>query len=213
MIEKNYFRVKEIIKEKNPDCRLVIITKNRSIDEIEKLIRIGHRDFGENRVQELESKVSILNEKYNDLIWHFVGHLQSNKVKRVVKTCEYIHSLDSTKTADKIEKSCQQFNKKVKCFIEINIAKDPKKHGIFLEDLEHFYLELKNKQYKNLEIIGLMTIAPFVKAEDTRIFFKELKNAANKINLNELSMGMSNDYIIALEEGATFVRIGRKIFE
>lgn len=208
-IKENYELVKSRIGQINPNCKLVIITKNRSVEQIEKLISLGHRDFGENRLQELEEKVG----KVEGAVWHFVGHLQSNKAKRATLLCEMIHSIDSIKLARKINNAAAELGKKQKILIEVNVSGEAAKYGIKPSVLANFLGEIKKLNLENIAILGLMTMAPFMEAEKTRPYFKKLRELAEGFGLKELSIGMTNDYIVALEEGATIVRIGTAIFE
>ena len=164
--------------------------------------------FGENKVQEALEKWTDIKQSFNHIQLHMIGKLQSNKVKFVVPLFDYIHSLDSLKLAEKISTEQKKINKKLKIFIQINIGNEDQKSGINEDQLENFY---KNCVHKlNLDIIGLMCLPP--KNEDTKNYFLKMKNLAKKIEVNELSMGMSNDYLDAAKTGSTFLRIGSKIF-
>ena len=213
MISNNYERIIKEINSANPECRLVAVTKNHSADEVRELIELGQKDFGENKLQELTEKADALKKEMSEgkIIWHFIGHLQSNKAKKAVELCEWIHSVESLKLAKKIDSAAEEFNKKQKILIEVNVAGEENKYGLNPAEVEDFVNELKGMD--NLDVKGLMTMAPFVEAEETRPYFKKLKELADKLGLEELSMGMSNDYRVALEEGASFVRIGSLLFE
>jgi len=213
MISNNYERIIKEINSVNPECRLVAVTKNHSADEVRELIELGQKDFGENKLQELAEKADALEKEMREgkITWHFIGHLQSNKAKKAVELCEWIHSVESLKLAKKIDSAAEEFNKKQKILIEVNVAGEENKYGLNPAEVEDFVNELKGMD--NLDVKGLMTMAPFVEAEETRPYFKKLKELADKLGLEELSMGMSNDYRVALEEGASFVRIGSLLFE
>ncbi len=209
--KENYRFVKGVIEKINPDCKLVVVTKNRTIQQINELIFLGQQRFGENRMQELEIKAEKLkNEK---IIWHFVGHLQSNKAKRAVELCEMIHSVDSIKLARKIDAAAIELGKKQKILVEVNVSGEKTKYGVKPEQLGNFLEELKKLNLKNIGVFGLMTMAPYIPAKETMPYFRKLRELAKEYGLRELSMGMSNDYRIALEEGATILRIGTAIFD
>ena len=214
MLEKNYLEVKEKINAVNHSCRLVVVSKGRSAAELRKLIALGQNDFGENKVQELEDKAEELAEemKQDRITWHFIGHLQGNKAKRAVGLCGLIHSVDSFKLAGKINEAAKESGKVQKILIEINISGEESKYGVKPGEAEKFLQEIKDCRFENLEIAGLMGMAPLVEKEKARPYFRKLKGIAEKLGLKELSMGMSNDYEIALEEGATIARIGTAIF-
>ena len=159
-------------------------------------------------MQEAVEKWTDIKKSSNHIQLHMIGKLQSNKVKFVVPLFDYIHSLDNLKLAEKISIEQKKINKKIKIFIQINIGNEDQKSGINEDQLENFY---KNCVHQlNLDIIGLMCLPP--KNEDTKNYFLKMKNLAKKIEVNELSMGMSNDYLEAAKTGSTFLRIGSKIF-
>ena len=200
----------------------IAISKGRNINAIKSLYELGNYNFGENKVQEITHKLKDLNN-YNPLLninWHFIGHLQTNKVAKLIPYINTLHSLNSLKLLETIESyhgkiptnhNIAMMNR-LECFIQVNTAREEQKKGIPVNELDSFLL--KCKKSKSVKIKGLMTIAPLSSnAEDSRKIFQELKFLANKYDLNELSMGMTNDYKIALEEGATSLRIGRLIFE
>ena len=172
------------------------------------LIDYGHIDFGENKVQEaLEKWIDIKND-FKNIKLHMVGKLQTNKVKHAVTIFDYIHSLDNLKLAEKISTEQIKKNKKLKIFIQINIGNESQKSGILPENLENFYKICNNDL--NLNIIGLMCLPPNnLNAEK---YFSEMFELSKKINLKELSMGMSNDYLNAIKYNSTYLRIGSKIF-
>ena len=172
------------------------------------LIDYGHLDYGENKVQEAIDKWTDIKSSNNDLQLHMVGKLQTNKVKHAVKIFDYIHSLDSIKLAKKISEEQNKIGKNIKLFIQINIGSEIQKSGIMIDDLENFYTTCV-KDF-NLNIIGLMCLPPA--NIDPSNYFETMKNQANKLTLSELSMGMSADYLKAIKFGASYVRIGSKIF-
>ena len=199
----------EKIKQEIGDTLLVAVSKTRSNEEILEAYNCGIRDFGENYVQELIKKMDSLNKKIR---WHMIGHLQTNKVKEIVKRNIYlIESVDSIKLAKVINEEAIKNEKIVNILIEVNIANDDNKTGCRLEDLDE--LVLFTKELSNINIKGLMAIAPHT--EDKKIIrkaFKDMKKLKDKYKLKLLSMGMSNDYKIAIKEGSNIVRIGTKIF-
>ena len=207
----NLIFVENTLKTENIDLKkvsIIAVSKTFPIDEINPLINHGQIHFGENKVQEALEKWTDIKQSFNHIQLHMIGKLQSNKVKFVVPLFDYIHSLDSLKLAEKISAEQKKINKKLKIFIQINIGNEDQKSGINEDQLENFY---KNCVHKlNLDIIGLMCLPP--KNEDTKNYFLKMKNLAKKIEVNELSMGMSNDYLDAAKTGSTFLRIGSKIF-
>ena len=172
------------------------------------LIEHGHIHFGENKLHEAMNKWSNISNKYHNLKLHMIGKLQTNKVKQAVSIFDYIHSIDSLKLAKKISIEQNKINKKIKLFIQVNIGDENQKNGISIKNLKDFY-ECLGKEL-NLDIIGLMCIPP-IDAEPEDVF-KEMNSLNNIIGLKELSMGMSSDYLKGIKHGATFVRIGSKIF-
>ena len=170
------------------------------------IINYGHFHYGENKVREaVEKWTEIKNNKNIKL--HLIGKLQSNKVKSAIKLFDYIHSLDSKKLADKIHNTQNELKIKTKQFIQVNIGNEDQKSGISLDEVPNFYSYCKNL---NLDIVGLMCIPPF--NEDAKKYFEPMSKLNNNLKLNELSMGMSSDYMDAIENNATFVRIGSSIF-
>jgi len=164
--------------------------------------------FGENKVQEAVEKWTKIKREFKDIKLHMIGKLQTNKVKFVVPLFDYIHSLDSIKLAQKINQEQNKIKKNLKIFVQVNIGNEEQKSGIKVEDLEEFYK--KCMLDLNLNIVGLMCLPP--KNINSNEYFLKMKNLAMKLNIKELSMGMSNDYLDAANCGATFVRIGSKIF-
>lgn len=187
---------------------LIAVSKTKPIEEIQKVYDLGIRDFGENKVQELLTKIDVLPK---DIKWHMIGHLQTNKVKDIIDKVYMIHSVDSIKLAKEINKQAIKKDIKVNILIEINIGNEESKFGLNPVDLESFLKEIK--ELTNLNVLGLMCVAPYKENnEDTRIYFKEMKKLKETYNLQLLSMGMSNDYKIALEEGSNYIRVGTLIF-
>ena len=196
------------IQTKSSSAEVIAVSKTFPMSKILPLVNHGHKHFGENKVQEAIDKWTSVKEDFIDIKLHLIGKLQTNKVKHALPLFDYIHSLDSQKLAEKI--ADQQIKKsiKVKTFIQINIGNETQKNGIEIENLENFY-EKCSKEYK-LDIVGLMCLPPIDK--DAGIYFSKMHELLKKINLKELSMGMSNDYIEALKHKSTFLRIGSKIF-
>ncbi len=186
---------------------IIAVSKTFSIEKIKPLIDHGHLHFGENKVQEAVNKWQDLKSVSSDIQLHLIGKLQTNKVKFAVPLFDYIHSLDNLKLAEKICNEQKKIGKSLKIFIQVNIGNEPQKNGIELENLKSFYDKCVNQF--NLNIIGLMCIPP---QNNVEIYFKEMQKLKNNLNLNELSMGMSSDFLKAVDNGSTFVRIGSKIF-
>ena len=189
------------------NLKIIAVSKTFSIDQILPLINHGHLDYGENKVQEAINKWSDVRLEYSDIKLHLIGKLQSNKTKLAVKLFDYIHSVDSEKIAKKIADEELKQNKKVKIFIQVNIGDENQKSGITKKNLDEFYSYCKELE---LDIIGLMCIPPA--NIDPKNFFQEMKFLTKKLDLPELSMGMSSDYLEAAKNSATYLRIGSKIF-
>ena len=211
-IVSNFISIEDEIKTQfkynNQSINIIAVSKTFSIEQINPLIDFGHNHFGENKVQEAIDKWKTLKQVNNNLKLHLIGKLQSNKVKLAIPIFDFIHSLDNTKLAKKIFDEEKKLNKKVKIFIQVNIDNEPQKNGIKKEDLADFYNYCSKEL--DLDIIGLMCIPPNnLKSND---YFREMKDLNIKFKLQHLSMGMSNDYLNAIQNGATFVRIGSKIF-
>lgn len=187
---------------------LIVVTKGRSLDDIQKIINLGHIHFGENRVQESINKWEKILNINNKIKLHWIGKLQTNKVKDVIKLFSYVHSLDNDKLALKISVEENNYKKKLFHFVQVNLGEESQKSGILKQDLSNFINYCKNDL--RLNIIGLMCLPPL--NEDPVKYFVELKNLAHIYNLKELSMGMSNDYIEAIKNGSTFIRVGSAIF-
>tara|TARA_Y100001970_G_scaffold294118_1_gene447080 strand:+ start:531 stop:1193 length:663 start_codon:yes stop_codon:yes gene_type:complete len=192
---------------KNRIPKIIAVSKTFKIDHILPLIEYGHIDYGENKVQEAIEKWSEVKIKNDKIKLHLIGKLQTNKVKFAVKLFDYIHSVDNEKLAKKIADEQLKQNKKPKIFIQINLGEEVQKTGIIKENLLDFY---KYSKDLGLNVIGLMCIPPF--GEDTSKFFSSMNELNSLINLEELSMGMSSDYIKAIEFNATYLRIGSNIF-
>ena len=187
---------------------IVAVSKTFPLTHVIPLINHGHIHFGENKVQEAIEKWSDIKNNFENIKLHMVGKLQTNKVKHVIPLFDYIHSLDNLKLAEKIANEQSKKNKKIKIFIQINIANESQKSGIQTEQIENFYKICHNDL--GLNIIGLMCLPPKNIADEK--YFSEMFNLSRKIKLSDLSMGMSNDYIAAIKYRSTFLRIGSKIF-
>jgi len=206
VIQQELSKIFSINMKTNP--KIVAVTKTFGIKEILPMLDFGHLDFGENKVQEAIEKWSEIKIKYPNINLHMLGKVQTNKVKYLLPLFDYIHSLDNLKLAEKISNEEIKKNKKLKIFIQVNIGNETQKNGIAINELKPFYEECVNNL--GLNIIGLMCLPP--KTQDPTNFFLNLKNLAAKLNLKELSMGMSEDYLKAVKMGATYLRIGSKIF-
>lgn len=223
MIRENLGRVQENIraaaKEAGRDLKgvtLIAVSKTKPVSMIEEAYDCGCRDFGENKVQELCDKYEVLPK---DIRWHLIGHLQRNKVKYVVDKAYLIHSVDSLRLAQEIQKEAEKKQVHVNVLIEVNMAREESKFGVLAEETENLVREIA--KLPNIHIQGLMTIAPVVeKPEDNGIHFANLKQLSvdikgkniDNVNMNVLSMGMTGDYEQAVKDGATYVRVGTGIF-
>ena len=187
--------------------KIIAVSKTFGMDKISPLIEYGHLDFGENKVQEALEKWSDVKTNNKNLKLHLIGKLQTNKVKYAVKIFDFIHSVDSEKLAKKISEEQQKQKKKVKIFIQVNIGDEQQKTGVSKSSVTHLYSYCKTL---NLDVVGLMCIPPLEKSSDT--FFKEMNILNTNLNFNELSMGMSSDYLDAIKNSATYIRIGSNIF-
>ena len=203
----NLILIKKEIQEINPICQLIVVTKTFGIDKVKPIIKTGHKHFGENKVQEALEKWTETKDNNKDIKLHLIGKLQTNKVKFCLPLFDYIHGLDNIKLAEKIANEQVKKNFKPKIFIQINIGDEDQKGGVKQNELLDFYKKII-KEF-DLDIIGLMCIPPFV--DDASPFFIKMKVLSEKINLRELSMGMSDDYIQAAKNSATFIRVGSKI--
>lgn len=223
MLSDNLHEVQENIRKacersgRNPeDVTLIAVSKTKPVSDIEQIYAAGIREFGENKVQEMNDKQKVLP---GDINWHMIGHLQRNKVKYIVDNVAMIHSVDSVRLAEEISKEAVKKNVAVDILVEVNVAKEESKFGLYTEDVRQFVEQIS--KLPGINIKGLMTSAPFVdNPEDNRQYFKKLKdlsvdiNAKNidNVHMDFLSMGMTNDYVVAVEEGATHVRVGTAIF-
>ena len=188
--------------------KIIAVSKTFPINEIEPLINHGHLHFGENKVQEAVDKWTDAKANFQNLKLHMIGKLQTNKVKYVIPLFDYIHSLDNLKLAEKISQEQKKKSKFLKIFIQVNIGNEDQKSGINSNNLSEFYNTCVSEL--NLDIIGLMCIPP--QEEDVEDYFKKMMEFNRSLNLRELSMGMSSDFLEAIKYGSTFVRIGSKIF-
>ena len=223
MIQENISIVNEKIKSicersnRNvSEVTLIAVSKTKPISDIEEAYKTGTRNYGENKVQELDDKYPALPK---DIKWHLIGHLQRNKVKYIINKTYLIHSVDSIRLAEQINIEANKKNLISNILIQVNISNEESKFGLKEEETIDIVREIS--KYKNVHIKGLMTIAPFTEdKEQNRPFFRELKNLSIKIKelnipnveMTELSMGMTGDYEVAIEEGATLVRVGTGIF-
>ena len=198
------------------DIELVAVTKTVDVDVINKAIDYGILHIGESRVQELLKKYEQIG---NVVKWHLIGHLQRNKVKYIIDKVDIIHSLDSFRLAKEINKRAENINRIVECLLQVNVSKGKTKYGVNLEDVKHILEDITS--LNNIRIVGLMTIAPHVDdKEQIRQCFRALKNIFDQISkidfpnikMKYLSMGMSDDFEIAIQEGANFIRVGTSIF-
>ncbi len=198
------------------EVTLIAVSKTKPVEMIEEAMKSGIRIFGENKVQEIIKKEAVLP---NDIDWHLIGHLQRNKVRQIAGKVAMIHSVDSLRLAEQIQKEYKKINETAKILVEVNVAREESKFGLMPEETEKVVREIA--KMSNITVCGLMTIAPYVEnPEDNRVHFQNLRkllvdiNAKNidNISMRELSMGMTGDYEIAIEEGATFVRVGTGIF-
>ena len=191
----------------NKSPNIIAVSKTFGLEKIMPLIEYGHTDFGENKVQEAYEKWSGVKEKFSDLKLHMIGKLQTNKVKLAVKIFDYIHSVDNAKLAKKISEEQSKQKRKLKIFLQVNIGDELQKSGVNKNELLDLFNFCKSI---DLDIIGLMCIPPI--NQDTTNYFSEMKNLNKSLNLYELSMGMSSDYLKASQNHATYLRIGSSIF-
>ena len=203
-------KVKDIINKKQLkiDPKIIVVTKTFPLNKIIPLLESGHNHYGENKIQEAENKWLEIKNRYKDLQLHMIGQLQTNKAKKAVKLFDYIHSLDNDKLALKLSQYQKELGKKIKLFIQVNIAEENQKSGILLNDLNKFYNYCTKEL--SLNVIGLMLLPPI--NDDPIKYFKILKKKSEALNLTELSMGMSADYNQAILNGATYLRLGTAIF-
>jgi len=219
-VEKIKRRIAEAAAKVNrsPDeVAIVAATKNRDINQIKEAVEAGISIIGENRVQEARKKIAFLGSDRKT--WHFIGHLQTNKAKSAVELFQLIQSVDSQRLIEAINQGALKLDKKIDVLIEINLTGDPKKYGLVPSEVLDFVK--RNSNLRGVSIKGLMMIAPWVEPEKTRPYFRELREIFESIKtegiegveMRWLSMGMSNDFHIAVEEGSNMVRLGRVIFE
>ena len=216
-IEKNIQAACDRVGRDRGEITLIAVSKTKPVDMIEEALSYGITSFGENKVQELTAKYELLNDK--EINWHLIGHLQTNKVKYIVDKVELIHSVDSLKLAYEIEKEAKKKNVICNILIEVNIANEDTKYGVKADEALNLIEDIA--ELSHIRVKGLMTIAPFVEeAEKNREHFRKLrqllidiksKNIDN-VYMDILSMGMTGDYCIAIEEGATLVRVGTGVF-
>ncbi|MFN3691645.1 MAG: YggS family pyridoxal phosphate-dependent enzyme [Fervidobacterium sp.] len=219
-ISKNYKNVLEKIKihcqKVKRECyniKVVAVTKTFPPEVILEAYKAGLRIFGENYAQELRDKSKIIN--FPDIEWHYIGRIQTNKLKYIVPVASLIHSVCRIEEIEEIDRLAKKYNKIQDILIEVNVSGEETKGGISIQHIEN--LLKASTRFENVRVIGLMTMAPFIEPEDTRQYFKALRELMQKLSgsfshLRELSMGMSNDYHVAVEEGSTIVRIGTAIF-
>lgn len=223
MIKENLEEVREKIRQacqrsgrREEDVTLISVSKTKPVEMLREAYEAGSRDFGENRVQEIMEKYGQMPENVR---WHMIGHLQKNKVRQVIDKAVLIHSVDTVELAEQIEKDAAKRDLTVDILLEVNVAEEESKFGFRTEEVEAAVMKIK--EFPHVHIKGLMTIAPFVSnSEDNREVFKKLyqlyvdirsKNIDN-VNMSVLSMGMTGDYEVAVEEGATMIRVGTGIF-
>ena len=223
-IKKNLETIKSNIKQysievnrSSEDVRLIAVTKTVDVDNMLEAMEYGITDVGENKPQELARKYDIIGNKVK---WHLIGTLQTNKVKYIIDKVDMIHSLDRQSLCEEIQKKAEKIDRIIDCLVQVNISKEDSKHGLYKEDVIDFIKDVSSS-YKNISIKGLMTMAPFTENEDeVREVFRSLKSLSlyidrlniPNVSMEYLSMGMSNDYKIAIEEGSTIVRLGTSIF-
>ena len=223
MLRKNFEEVDARIREacnrsgrKREDVTLIAVSKTKPVEMLQEAYDRGNRIFGENKVQEITDKYAALP---GDISWHMIGHLQRNKVKYIIDKVELIHSVDSLRLAETIEKEAAKRNITANILIEVNMAKEDTKFGVMPEDVKELVSQIA--EFPHIRIKGLMTIAPFVEdPEENRVHFRNLRNLSvdimenksDNVTMGVLSMGMTNDYEVAIEEGATMVRVGTGLF-
>ncbi len=210
-----HFTIENLIKintsllelKKNNTPKIIAVSKTFPLENIMPLIEYGHKDFGENKVQECIDKWKDLKQVKKDIKLHLIGKLQRNKVKFAVDIFDYIHSVDNERLAKKISEEIIKNKKNIKIFIQVNIGNENQKSGIEVKNLDNFYQYCK---HLNLNVVGLMCIPPL--EQNPEKYFHQMKSLNEKLNLNELSMGMSADYLLAAKYSSSFLRIGSNIF-
>lgn len=215
-IAENFIKFKEEIPE---TVKIVAVSKTKPVEDIQAVYNVGNRVFGENKVQELQDKAAVLPK---DIEWHAIGHLQTNKVKYIAPFISMIHSVDSLKLMNVIDKEGLKNERIINCLLQVHIAEEETKFGFSADELISLLSENDWKAFKNISICGVMGMASFTDDMDkVRMEFKNLKSIFKKLKADyfdqfeqfkEISMGMSGDYKIAIEEGATMIRIGSTIF-
>ena len=225
-IKKKLEKINEKIKKaalkanRSPeDIKLVAVTKTATVEQVKEVISAGVKIIGENKVQEAKEKYQVLSADIAEIEWHLVGHLQTNKVKYAIEIFDLIHSVDSIKLAEEIDKRSLQFGIMTNILVEVNVSGEETKYGIKPEEVEYFLKEIS--EFSRIKVRGLMTIAPIAEdKEEVRPYFRKLRELSEKIEnkniknvkMDYLSMGMTDDFEVAIEEGANMVRIGRGIF-
>ena len=198
------------------EVTLISVSKTKPVERLQEAYDAGSRDFGENKPQEIKEKYPQLPE---DIRWHMIGHLQRNKIKYIIDKVCMIHSVDSLRLAEAIDEEAKKHDLVMPVLIEVNVAEEESKFGVRLDEAESLIRQIS--ELSNIQVQGLMTIAPFTEnAEDNRIYFRKLRNLyvdikdknIDNVNMCNLSMGMTGDYEVAVEEGATMVRVGTGIF-
>jgi pyridoxal phosphate enzyme (YggS family) len=216
-VKENILEFHELLKDKN--CQLVAVSKTKPVEMIREAYDAGQRDFGENKVQELREKPDQLP---SDVRWHMIGHLQTNKVKYIAPFIHLIHAVDSLKLLKEINKQAEKSNRTINCLLQIHIAEEEHKFGLSKDELNDLLSSAAFKALTHIKVVGLMGMATYTDDENQiRTEFQTLKqifdmakenHQASNIEMREISMGMSDDYPIALEEGSTMIRVGSKIF-
>ncbi|MCB9202443.1 MAG: YggS family pyridoxal phosphate-dependent enzyme [Flavobacteriales bacterium] len=210
-IQDNYSKIKQ---ETPKEVQLVVVSKKQSIEKIKEVYDLGHRHFGENKVQELLSKKD---ELPSDIHWHIIGHLQTNKVKYIIPFVELIHSVDSLKLLKEIQNQAKKIDRKVNCLLQVKVAQEESKYGLNEEEITQVVEQINQNKFPNVQVKGIMGMATFTdNKEQIKQEFLELNSIYNKykneLNFEFLSMGMSGDYLQAIECGSTMIRVGSSIF-
>ena len=205
MLKENFLKIAAVLAQAPGKVELLAVSKNVEVEQIEKALALGIKTIGENRIQEAARKFPLLQLPCAK---HMIGHLQSNKVRQALEIFDLIESVDSVHLAEKISKEA---SKEITIFLEVNIAEEEQKYGFKTQELKSALGKIK--KLPNLKVQGLMCMAPFTEqAEDSRGYFREMKKMADTLGLTELSMGTSQDWQVAVSEGATIVRIGQALF-
>ena len=223
MLRENFRQVEENIRRacgragRDPgDVTLIAVSKTKPVELLREAYDLGTRVFGENKVQEIVEKYEALPK---DIHWHMIGHLQRNKVKYIIDKVDLIHSVDSVRLAETIEKEAAKHDLTANILLEVNVAEEESKFGLKVDEVEQVVDEIA--KFSHIKVCGLMTIAPFVEnPEENRPYFRRLRNLSvdiggknvDNVTMSILSMGMTNDYEVAVEEGATMVRVGTGLF-